>query len=163
MTMNRTRRGFRSPGSARTGMALFELVVVVLIIAVVGAIAAPRAVNLIRHQRLDGASRRIMADLALTRTLAIRDQASRTLTLSTLDQSYSLPPQVTAGAERVVRFNASPYQGVSIQSISYSPAEIVFSRLGLPQAGGTILLGDGVEQVLITISPTTGRATRVFQ
>lgn len=148
----------------RAGFALFELVVVILIMAIVGAIAAPRVANTIRHQRLDFASRRVMADLRLARSQAIRDQANRRVAFSMTAQTYTLPEYTGPGAPYTVRLDADSFTGVRLDSVGYSsPPEVVFSRLGFPQAGGNIVLGDDVEQVVITISATTGQPSRVFQ
>ncbi|MEP0843430.1 MAG: hypothetical protein HRF43_12070 [Phycisphaerae bacterium] len=147
----------------RGGLALFELVVVMVILALMGAIAAPRVSNLLRRQRLDLASRRLMADLGLVRNMAIRDQADRKMVLSTVGGFYSLPEYLVAGAAYRVQFNTAPFEGVQLRSVSYAPTEVVFNRLGLPQAGGTIVLGDGVERVNVSLSAASGRATRTFQ
>lgn len=161
--MNGAPAGAGRRRGARRGLALFELVVVIAILALMGAIAVPRVAGVLRRQRLDLASRRLMADLNLVRSMAIRDQAERKMVLSPVGRYYALPEHLVAGAAYQVQFNAPPYEGVLLRSVSYDPAEVVFNRLGLPQAAGTIVIGDSVEQVTVSISATTGRTTRVFQ
>lgn len=139
-----------------------ELVMVLAILAILAAIAAPRVANMLRRQRLDMASRRLMADLQLVRSQAIRDAAERKLVLRVATQDYCVPVEVRTGADGCVELNEKPYEGVELLGTSYSPAEVVFNRLGLPQAGGTIVLAADFEQVTIHVSSTTGRVWRTF-
>jgi prepilin-type N-terminal cleavage/methylation domain-containing protein len=144
------------------GFSLAELAAVLFILAMLAAIAAPRVANTIRRQRLDNASRRLMVDLELVRSQAILDSADRTLTLSLAGQYYTLPTQVRVASECQVNLNVTPYEGVSITGVSYTPTQVTFNRLGLPQAGGSITLQSGSESAIITISSTSGRPTRTF-
>jgi prepilin-type N-terminal cleavage/methylation domain-containing protein len=144
------------------GFSLAELVVVLIILAFLAAIAAPRVSNTLRRQRLDAASRRLIVDLELVRSQAILDGANRALTLSVAGQYYTLPSQVSVGAGSRVDLNAAPYEGVSLVGTSFNPAEVVYNRLGLPQSVGAITLQAGPEQAIITLSAASGRATRTF-
>ena len=58
-------------------VTLAELVCVVIILAIVGAMAAPRLNNAWRRQKLEMAARRVMADIQLARTQAIREFLTR--------------------------------------------------------------------------------------
>ncbi len=149
-------------GRSGPGFSLIELMIVVAIMAVLAAIAAPRVSNTLRRQRLDMASRRLMADLELVRSQAIRDGANRSLTLSVGGQYYSLSAEVGMGLGNRVDLNAAPYDGVRLVGTSFNPTEVVFNRLGLPQAGGAITLKAGFEQAVITVSFASGRVSRTF-
>lgn len=137
---------------------------VAVILAFLAAIAIPRVATTIRHQKLDAASRRLMIDLELTRAQAVHDGVNRTLTLSLANHYYDIPTEAGMGRGSRVQLNAPPYDGVTIAATSYSPAEVVFTRLGIPEpaATGTITLQVGPESVIISVSATSGRATREF-
>lgn len=142
--------------------SLAELVMVVIILGLLAAIAAPRVANTIRHQRLDAASRRLMIDLELTRSQAIRDRTNRSLTLSLTDHSYTLPTQVGMGSSSQVCFNTPPYNEVVMAGSTFSTDEVKFNRLGLPDEAGSITLRAGNEQVVISLNAATGQPTRTF-
>jgi type IV fimbrial biogenesis protein FimT len=154
-------RTARPPGACR-GLSLVELVVVVTIVAILSSVAVPRVGNMLRRSRLDLASRRLMADLQLVRSQAIRDSAERKLALDLSRQRYAMPLYGGTTRTHTVELDASPYEGVRLAATSYQPAEIRFNRLGLPQGGGTITLRAGSETITIQVSSTTGRATRAW-
>lgn len=157
-------RSGQYPGvrARRGGVTLIEMIMAIAILAFLGAIAAPRIVNMRRHQRLDQASRRLMADIRLARSQAIRDNADRKVMFVISGQYYALPNYGGTSNTYSVNLNTNPYDGVKLLSTTYSPSEVAFNRLGIPSAGGTVTLGNGVENAVITISATTGRPTRSF-
>lgn len=62
---------------ARKGTSLAELVVVVVILAAMAAVAVPRFSHaLVRMKRAEATAAKLMTDLRLTRSLAIRDAAT---------------------------------------------------------------------------------------
>ena len=65
-------------GRRQRGVSLLELVIVVAIVAIVGATAMPSFTDLVAARRLDGAATRLAADLQFARGEAIaRNQALR--------------------------------------------------------------------------------------
>lgn len=157
----RSGRWARLPRAVR-GFSLVELIMVLVILALLSAVAVPRTGNMLRRSRLDLASRRLLADLQLTRSQAIRDSAERKLMLDLSLQQYTMPQHGGTNRTHTVALNVSPYEGVRLVGSSFNPPEVIFNRLGLPQSGGTIMLQAGSEIVTITISSTTGRATRMW-
>lgn len=69
----RTVRERRSPKVARDirGMNAVELVMVVLLVGIMGAVATPLINNVVRRNRLDGAARKIASDLRYAQSLAV--------------------------------------------------------------------------------------------
>ena len=74
----------------RRGFTLLELVLVVAILGVVAAIAAPRYGNAIQNYRANAAAQRLRADLEYARARAKSTSSSRTVTVSPGSCSGSL-------------------------------------------------------------------------
>lgn len=153
-----------APIGCRPGTTLFELVMVLTILASITAIAVPRFSNAIRRQRLDRAAWQVSTDLRLARTHAIRDKASRRVVFEPGLARYrlpELPSQTATGSE----YTGTMPEGVRLVSASFGAAnlaEVSFNRLGIPSGAGTVVLRDGLEQVAISVSATSGRVSRVF-
>lgn len=65
------RAGFFMNIFNKTGMTLLELIIVVAILGIVSAIAAPNYMNYMADRRLKGAARTIMSDLMASRLSAV--------------------------------------------------------------------------------------------
>jgi type II secretion system protein H len=146
---------------------LAELVFVIIIIALLAAIAVPRLSNAMRRHRLDLSSRRVMADLQLARTQAIRDRADRTVSFDIPNFRYTLQGQAgqnAASAAYTVTLKKTIDQHVRLYSADFNgSSQLTFNKFGVPASGGTVVLTDGYERIILTISGTTGRISRVRQ
>jgi len=84
---------------ARKGYSLAELVIVVAIMAVMAAVAIPRfSHGLVRRKKAEATAYKLMTDLRLTRSMAIRDAATNS-------KGYEL--EMTG---------SSPYSGYTIEN-----------------------------------------------
>ena len=84
---------------ARKGYSLAELVVVVAIMAVMAAVAIPRfSQTVVRRKKAEVTAYKVMTDLRLTRSMAIRDAATN-------NQGYELDMT-----------GSSPYSGYTIEN-----------------------------------------------
>lgn len=149
----------------RRAVTLVELVIVMVIVAILAAMAMPRFANVMRRQRLDAASRRIMDDLRAARFAAISQKKEHGMTFVLAKQSYVWHEGNEADSEdEVVRFDEPPYQRIQLRDASFADGspKVTFDHLGLPDSGGQIVLADGAEKVVLVVSPTTGRVTRTF-
>src|SRR5690349_6696795 len=72
---------WREEARAR-GFTLFEFLMVIVIIATISAIAAPRYAYALANYRAETAARRIVADINLARSRAIMKSTSQTITFS---------------------------------------------------------------------------------
>lgn len=160
-------RRMHNPGRMRRGVTLVELVMVLTIMACMAGVAYPRFNNAMRRHRLDAAARQVTEDLRLARSQAIRDKTDRTVTFSLADRSYTLDQQKgnrLAGEAYRVTIRGGDSNRVRLKSASFGGnPQLTFNRLGIPTAGGEIVLTDDVEEVVLTVSAATGRISRAFR
>ena len=154
----------RAKPTARTGFSLAELVVVVVIIGIVSAIAAPRYANALAHHRVDAAAKRIVADLSLAQRQAKISSTSQTVEFETgVGQSaywlLGMPHLDRSGEEYAVLLSQEPYQATIVSADFGGDKEIVFDGFGVPDSGGLVIVQVGKYQKKIAVDPETGRAS----
>ena len=84
-----------SPCFRRHGLTMIELIVVVLLIGIITAVAAPRFADAVVRYRADAAAKRVAADLEFARRIAKTSGKSQTVTFSLIANGYSLPESPT--------------------------------------------------------------------
>jgi Tfp pilus assembly protein FimT len=163
-------RAFFVPASARTlpsvaaraasAFTLVELALVLCIIGVIAALAAPRYGSAIARQRADGAASRIASDLAYARALARMTSASVTVTFNPSQRSYTIPtarnPLLGTPAPYSVDVSASPYQGAMLGGAATAASSTMpstgsatgtfslsFDGFGEPTAIGWVIVQSG--------------------
>jgi type IV fimbrial biogenesis protein FimT len=138
----------------RRGFTLIELVVVIAIVAILSAVAAPSFRNLIAAQRVRSAASAITESLWLARSEAIKRNASVSFTLSSSTMSNGW--QIVDGATVLHRQDGAP--AVALAS---GGGTITFNPYGRLTAGsGDIGLAIASANVSRCISvATNGRAT----
>ena len=95
---------------SRTGYSLVELVIVVAIVAVMAVVAVPRlSYSLVRRTKAEAGAYKLMTDLRLTRSMAIRDAATN-------NKGYEL--DMTGSA---------PYSGYTIQNTNTHTAVATYT------------------------------------
>ncbi|MBX3384281.1 MAG: GspH/FimT family pseudopilin [Phycisphaeraceae bacterium] len=145
----------------RRGYSLLELVIVVVILGVIAALAAPRLAMSAESKRVHFAAKRLAADLGTARASAMASSSPRTITISAAEGKYSISSVSDIdrmGMQYSVNLARDPY-GVVIDSVTAGDAGvIVFSPSGGVSRGGTIVLRRGDERRNIVIDPTTGKA-----
>jgi type II secretion system protein H len=152
--------GHRSQGRRR-GYTLLELIIVVVILGVIAAIAAPRLAMSAESKRVHTAAKRLAADLGTARTSAMATSSPRTVTISLTDAKYSISNISDIdrmGMQYMVDLGRDPY-GVTVDSMTAGTGGvIVFNASGGVSRGGTIVLRRGDERRNVVIDPSTGKA-----
>ncbi len=150
----------------RQGFNLFELVMVIAIMGIVAAVAAPRFGRASARYRADVAARRVCKDLALASRAARNAGASRTLKFERSGGAYTGAYTISAlaGLEKRsdtyrVDLSAEPYRSQA-DSVNFGGArKVIFNGYGLAGSSGMIVLKSGDITRTITFDATSGRAS----
>jgi prepilin-type N-terminal cleavage/methylation domain-containing protein len=150
------------------GYTLVEVLVVVTIIGIIGAIVVPQMVRGGALQ-IQAAARAVIADILVAQNEAIAQQAPRRVAIDLEQNRYrvadaggtTITASWQAGAQYIVDFgNDQRFQGVRLDAANFDgDAFVEFDELGAPRNGGTIDLVSGDLRYRITVAPFTGRVT----
>lgn len=156
----------------RRAFTLIEVLTVVTIMALAGAIVVP---SLLRPSTLsvEAASRQVIADMLVAQNEAIASQAMRQVIFDTVGNQYQLADENGllldaswlggggAGNNYARNFATDDrFQGVTMQNANFNgTAALQFDALGAPINGGTIDLIGFNTQYRITVASFTGRVT----
>jgi len=149
----------RGAATIKGGFSLFEVLLVLAIVAIFAAVAAPRYGRASGRYRADLAARRVMADLRLAQLSARAASSPRTVSFFTATDQYQLanvPALDGAASDYTVTLSAEPYQA-DLTNVSFSGSQVTFNGWGLPDKGGTVVLSAGAEQRTVAVDAATGR------
>jgi len=142
------------------GFTLIELALVVAIVVVFAAIAAPRYAQASARYRLDLAARRVAADLRLAQSAAKATSTSCTVVFSTGTDQYELvgvPASDGQAGNYTVCLSDEPYNTDLTGAQFNGAVQVVFSGWGVPNQGGTVTLAIGSQQKTVTADSTTSQ------
>lgn len=159
----RFRRGAVAPWSSRgRGFSLLELIAVIVILAIISAIAAPRYSLAIQRYRLEMAANRVAADISLAKSYARAKGSSATISFSASSSSYSIAGLTSterAGEAHGVDLSRDPF-GVSIQSVDFAGTNtLTIKGYGTPTSGGTVRLRLGDLSKTISVAAGSGEVS----
>src|SRR5437763_1911264 len=86
----RTLRKHTSAHCRARAFSIFELVIVLLIMSILTAVAAPKFFDSLLFHRVESAARRVKSDLELARTQARLTSASQSIAFTNSSSSYTL-------------------------------------------------------------------------
>jgi len=147
------------------GFTLIELVLVMFIVGIVGAMAVPRFVGFLGNARANAAITRIKSDLAAARLRAKQTGQHQTIVFDTARNEYQI-----AGWESLkrsadsytVNLAADPYQATLVTADFDGSATLVFDGWGQPVsesdnpiASGTITISAAGQTRSLGIKNTT--------
>lgn len=150
-----------APRPSRQGLSLLELVLVLSILAVLGAVAVPRYASASARYRVESAARRIAADLQLARRAARTAGSSTVVTFDTLNHGYQIAGVDALDGSGLYRVDlqASPYQS-SLSAAMFGPGSAVtFNGWGVPDTNGIVTVVAGAETRTVTLSHPSGQVS----
>ncbi|MCO6436322.1 MAG: GspH/FimT family pseudopilin [Phycisphaerae bacterium] len=148
-----------------TAFSLLEVVVVMAVIATISAIAVPRYVSFISREKVEGAARRIAADLNWARQLARAKGTNFSVVFNSSRQQYYL---YDVAADKVVAHpdhTLLPYKidlaqdldNVSLVTAAFGGDEtVVFDAYGAADTAGSIVIQQGKWRQGITVKQAGG-------
>jgi prepilin-type N-terminal cleavage/methylation domain-containing protein len=160
----------RPAAQPRRAFTLVEVLVVVAIIGIAGAIVVPQMLRA-GSLSIQAAGRSIIADLLYAQNDAIAMQSGRRVVFDVPNNRYRLtdaagttltvPWKSGVSGNYVVDFGAdSRFQGVKLTAASFSgQAHLEYDDLGAPSTGGTVELEASGFRYRITVAPMTGRVS----
>lgn len=148
-------------GAVRSGFSLLELVLVLSILVVLGAVAAPRYGGANARYRVEFAARRIAADLQLAQRAARASGASAVITFDTANHGYQITGvnALDGSGAYDVDLQAAPYQSRLSSATFGSGSVLTFDGWGVPDANGTVIVDVGAETRTVSLSHPSGEVT----
>ena len=135
---------------------------VLAIIAILGAIAAPRYAMSVERYRLEMAANRVAADIELARSLARARGATATISFATSSSTYTIAGLTSTdrtGEAFGVDLTRDPF-GVTIQSVDFAGTNTLTIRgFGVPSSGGTVRLRRGASSKVVSVAVGTGEVS----
>jgi prepilin-type N-terminal cleavage/methylation domain-containing protein len=139
------------------GFSLFELLIVIAVIAVVSAIVTPNIISWRNGAKLRGAADNVRGDLQMSKVTAVRERSPVTITFSATNYQVTFTDK--DGNARILRNRQLP-AGVRVDlgSTSFGAMgdKTQFNSRGLPVAGSAVLVNTKGDQKNIIVS-TLGR------
>lgn len=134
---------------------------VVAVMVVLAAMAAPRYARSLARYRADVAARRIAADLAFARERARATSRTVTVTFNEAAGTYTIDgmtdPDRPAG-DYTVRLGDEPYR-CTLGGVGFGgETRLVFNGFGVPRAGGSLKVAAGPWTRTVSVDGLTGQA-----
>lgn len=165
--------------TGRTAYTMVEVVIMMLVMGILAAVAAPRYIQSMHRYRVDAAARRIVADLNYVRGRTIMKGAYQPqwVSFDVAADKYHLwfTPDIDHSAQDYwVEFSKTPYpvdlSGASFVNTNGDAADVtvIYDIYGMPHsntvtpaplADGKIVVSSGSEIRTVTIDPVTGKAS----
>ena len=141
---------------------MIELTIVMLVMGIMAAAAAPRYFDSISRFRVKAATKRIIADLALARSQAKNTGSNQIIFFNPVNDSYLLPsvPDIHHPANVYhVELPKTAYPADLVSTTFLPNDKVTFDHYGRPDQGGSIVVASGNYQLTIILDAATGQAS----
>ncbi len=145
--------------SERRAFTLVEMVIVVLIIGILTAGAAPKFSAGLKQAQADAACLRVKADLNLARQTAISQSAAQSVVFTVGSAVYNLPGLTDPDRPALpyaVNLGDGSYRAVVTSATFGAGTTVQFDRYGQPASGGVVSLSAGGVAKTISVDATSG-------
>lgn len=133
------------------------MVIVVLIIGILTAAAAPRYLEAMTNYRADATARRIVVDLQLAKRRAQQTSTSQTIAFYVADNRYEISTMNDLDRSSQVyenRLGGGVYQATLVSANFGGSSTLTFDIYGQPSSAGTIVFNTGGSNLTILIGAT---------
>ena len=130
----------------RAAFTLVELTVVLLLMAILAVMAAPRYSSALAYYRVNGAAGRIASDLRMIRQYARRTSIAQSVVFDTSTHSYTaatVPDVTRRSTGYTVNLWSSDYLSKITAATFGGSATVQFDIYGKPGAAGTVVVTSG--------------------
>lgn len=145
----------------RCAVTIVELIIVIMVMSIMAAVAAPAFFETLLHHRVESAARRVKADLELARQTARLTSATQSLTFT--GSSYAMSAAAEGldnpSAVYAVDLAAAPFE-LEAAIANFNGAKTVsFDGYGMPSSSGTVELSSKGHRSTVALDGTTGEVT----
>ena len=146
---------------SRAGVTILELIIVLMVMAILTAAAAPKFFDSLARYRAEAAAQRIAHDLRLARRQAKSISASQSVVFnSPAAHQYELTGMDDPdrpGQTYVVSVAAEPYMATIVTADFNGDATVIFDGYGQPDSGGSVTVQSGAHQRTVTLDADSGK------
>lgn len=124
------------------GSTMFELVIVLIIMAVIVTVAIPKVADTIRHNRVNRAAMIVAGDLQTAFSVAARQRAPVQVSLNTTTLTYTIAVRSSGTAIRSRALGSTSEYKLSAVTFSQSPINIFPTGIASAPVIVTVTSGD---------------------